>query len=130
MIAKLFPKEENFEVQLVYFLDLAGLGIRDIVKFENGYMIVAGPVASGGDFTLYTWDGYSQPQQYMKLNELNAEGIVDLGSYWLILSDDGKVKRADDEAHDGYRKCDRIRSKNASGGAHPNVYFRARKFPK
>ena len=80
------------------------------------------------DFALYTWDGYSQPEQFMKVNELNAEGIVDLDSYWLVLSDDGKIKRADKEASDGYRKCDRIRSKNSLGGAHPSVYFRARKF--
>jgi hypothetical protein len=93
-------------------------------------MIIAGPVASGGDFALYTWDGYSHPEQLMKLNELNAEGIVDLGSHWLILSDDGKVKRADDEARDGYRKCDRIRSKNSSGGEQPNVFFHAEKIQK
>ena len=93
-------------------------------------MIIAGPVASGGDFALYAWDGYSQPEQLMKLNELNAEGIVDMDSNWLLLSDDGKVAREDNEASDGYRKCDRIRSKNSSGGGHPSVFFHAEKIQK
>ena len=130
LVARIVPNEENFAVQQVYFLELADRGIRDIVNYGNQYLIIAGPVTSGGDFALYTWDGYSQPEQLMKLNELNAEGIVDMDSYWLILSDDGKVVREDNEASDSYRKCDRIRSKNSSGGAHPSVYFHARKISK
>jgi len=130
LVVRIVPYEENFAVQLVYFLDLADRGIRDIVNYGNGYIILAGPVASGGEFALYTWGGYSQPEQLMKLKELNAEGIVDMDSYWLIMSDDGKVIRADDEARDGYRKCDRIRSKNSSGGEHPSVFFHAEKIQK
>ena len=125
LVVRIAPMEESFTVQQVYYLDLADRGIRDIVKFGNGYIIVAGPVSSGGEFALYTWDGHSAPHKLMTLNTLNAEGLVDLGDYWLVLSDDGKVKRADDEASDGYRKCDRIRRKNNSGGEHPSVFFRA-----
>jgi hypothetical protein len=130
LVARIVPYEENFAVQQVYFLDLADRGIRDIINYGNQYLIIAGPVASGGDFSLYAWDGYSQPERLIKLNEMNAEGIVDLGSHWLLLSDDGKVVREDNEASDGYRKCDRIRSKNSSGGAHPGVFFHAEKVQK
>lgn len=130
IVARIARHEENFAVQQVYFLDLADRGIRDIVKSGNGYIVVAGPVVSGGDFALYTWDGISRPQQLMKLNNLNAEGIVDLTDYWLLLSDDGKVQRADDTAGDGYRKCDRIQSKNGPGVSHPGIFFRAEKISK
>ncbi|MEA1888815.1 MAG: DUF3616 domain-containing protein, partial [Pseudomonadota bacterium] len=130
LVVKLFPVQGMFEVQQAYLVDLGDRGIRDIVNYANGYMIIAGPVASAGEFALYTWDGNSRPEQLMKLSELNAEGIVDLDSYWLVLSDDGKVMRADDEASDGYRTCDRIRSKNSSGGEHPSVFFHARRISK
>jgi len=130
LVVKLLPVQGMFEVQEVNLLDLANRGIRDIVKYGNGYMIVAGPVVSAGEFVLYTWDGNSQPEQLIKLSELNAEGIVDLDSYWLVLSDDGKVIRADDEASGGYRTCDRIYSNNSSGGYHPGVFFHAEKILK
>ena len=130
LVVKLLPIQGMFEVVEVNLLDLANRGIRDIVDYENRYMIVAGSVASGGEFTLYIWDGHTQPEQAMKLNDLNAEGILDLGSHWLILSDDGKAIRADDEARGGYRMCDRIYSNNSLGGDHASVFFHARKIPK
>ena len=130
LVVKLSAVQGAFEVQEANLLDLADRGIRDIVDYGNGYMIIAGPVASGGEFALYTWDGYTQPVQVMKLNDLNAEGILDLGSHWLVLSDDGKVIRADDDASDGYRVCDRIYGKNSSGGEHPGVFFHAGKISK
>ena len=130
LVVKLLPVQGMFEVQEVNLLDLADRGIRDIVKYGNGYMIVAGPVAPAGEFALYTWDGYTRPVQAMNLNDLNAEGILDLGSHWLILSDDGKVMRADDEASGGYRTCDRIYSNNSLGGDHASVFFHAEKILK
>jgi len=42
----------------------------------------------------------------------NAEALVDIGRHWLVLSDDGKVKRSDESAADGVRSCDSIRRKN------------------
>ncbi|MFW2437993.1 MAG: DUF3616 domain-containing protein [Arenicellales bacterium] len=130
LVVKLFPVQGTFEVQEVNLLDLANRGIRDFVHYENRYMIVAGPVESGGEFALYIWDGQTQPEQTMKLNDLNAEGILDLGSHWLTLSDDGKAIRADNEARDGYRTCDRIYSNNSLGGDHASVFFHAEKILK
>ena len=130
LVVNLLPKGGTFEVQRVSLLDLGGRGVRDIVNDGTGYMIVAGPVGSGGKFALYAWNGADPPQQTMSLEGLNAEGILDLGSHWLILSDDGKMKRADDEADDGDRKCDKIRKKNSLGEAHPSVFFRAEMIPK
>ncbi len=47
-----------------------------------------------------------------------------------MLSDNGKDKRADEEADDGDRSCDKIRRKNSRGENHPNVFFEARKIAK
>ena len=126
IIVSLLPKDETFEVQRINLLSLDNRGIRDIANNGLEYMIVAGPVPSGGKFALYTWDGIGIPQLTTNLERLNAEGILDLGSHWLILSDDGKMKRADNEANDGERKCDKIRKKNSKGEAHPSVFFRTK----
>ncbi|MCK5359468.1 MAG: DUF3616 domain-containing protein, partial [Gammaproteobacteria bacterium] len=126
--ARIVPYEENFAVQQVYFLDLADRGIRDIVNIGNGYIILAGPVASGGEFSLYSWDGLSDLRPLMTLSNMNAEGLVNLDKNWLVLSDDGKVKRVDGEDSSGFRSCDRIRRKNSAGAEHPGVFFRAEKF--
>ena len=41
-----------------YFVNLGGLGIRDIAVVEDGFLLIAGPVGDGpGDFSLYRWDG-------------------------------------------------------------------------
>ncbi|MCH8012256.1 MAG: DUF3616 domain-containing protein [Candidatus Marinimicrobia bacterium] len=130
LVVNLLPKGDTFEVQSVSLLDLGNRGVRDIVNDGTGYMIVAGPVGSGGKFALYAWNGADPQKQTMSLEGLNAEGILDLGSHWLILSDDGKIKRVDYEADDGDRTCDNIRKKNSKGEAHPNVFFRATMIPK
>lgn len=45
------------EAELVY-VQLAGLGFRDITRVENGFLILAGPVGDGpGSFQIYFWDG-------------------------------------------------------------------------
>jgi hypothetical protein len=41
-----------------YFVNLGGLGIRDIASVLNGFLIIAGPVGDvPPDFRLYLWDG-------------------------------------------------------------------------
>lgn len=131
LVVNILPKGGTFEVQQVYLLDLGDRGIRDIVNDGSGYLIIAGRVTPGGRFAIYAWNGdATPPQQIMSVEDLNAESLLDLGSNWLVLSDDGKVNRADDDADDGKRQCDRIRRKNSLGETHPGVFFRARMIPK
>ena len=51
----------EFESPAIYelrFLDLGGLGIRDINRVEDGFLVLAGPVGNGpGDYELFLWDG-------------------------------------------------------------------------
>lgn len=126
LVISLLPTGDTFEVQKVSELDLGDRGVRDIVKNGSGFMIIAGPVSSGGEFSLYGWNGFTPPQQVKRLHGLNAEGILDFGDHWLILSDDGKVRRIANEASDRGWQCDRIRRKNKHGDTHPGVFFRAK----
>jgi hypothetical protein len=61
---------------------------------------------------------------------LNAEGLVDLDSHWLVTSDDGKMQRTVDESDDDRQRCDRIRQQHRLGEIHPGVFFRATMIPK
>lgn len=108
-------------------LDLNGRGIRDIVRHGNAYFILAGAVSNGGTAALYQWDGAAALRELsaIGIEALNPEALVRLDGGWLILSDDGKQKRADNDAKDGNRKCDKIRKKNPLHAAHENVYFRS-----
>lgn len=126
LVISLLPAGNTFEVQKVSELDLDDRGIRDIIHYDSGFMIIAGPVTSGGKFSLYDWNGLTAPQHINRLDGLNAEGIIDSGDYWLILSDDGKMKRTANEASDEHWTCDKIRSKNRHGDNHPAVFFRAK----
>lgn len=113
---------ETFKVQQLHELDLDNRGIRDIVRNDSHYVIIAGPVSPGGPFALYRWDGQNEPTQMDSepFDDLNLEAIVPLKRQWLVLSDDGKVKRPD---KDKKRKCDKIRKKR--GEKHKSVHFRA-----
>lgn len=78
-------------------LELNGLGIRDMVRQANRYLILAGSYKGGGKFRLYQWsgDGQDQPEQIKvsNLNEYNPEALV-VYSHTpdiQILSDDGTV---------------------------------------
>jgi hypothetical protein len=131
LLVNITPHGDTFEVQRVQQLDLQDRGVRALSNDGNGYLIIAGRVASGGRFDLYRWRGDATPVEHiLPLEELNAEGLVDLGSYWLVTSDDGKVQRASDEADDGRQRCDRIRKQHRLGEHHPGVFFRARMIPK
>ncbi len=42
----------------VRFINLGGLGIRDITRASDGFLIIAGPVGDGpGGFKLFHWNG-------------------------------------------------------------------------
>jgi hypothetical protein len=74
-------------------LDLGGRGVRDMIAFQGGYLLIAGPVADGGPFDLYRWsgrDGDSPRKVNADLGGLSPEGLVPLNSRSvLVLSDDG-----------------------------------------
>lgn len=130
MIVRIARKKDSFEVRSVDQLDLKNRGVRDLNWTGEQFLVLAGKVASGGPFGLYAWDGQAAPRELKTnaLEGLNAESLVQLNDEWLVLSDDGKVTREDEEAADGDRQCDKIRKKNSRGDKHPNVFFRARAF--
>jgi hypothetical protein len=50
-----FDEPEEYEVR---FVNLGGLGIRDITRASDAFLIIAGPVGDGpGGYKLYAWDG-------------------------------------------------------------------------
>lgn len=50
-----FNKPEDYKLR---YLDLDGLGIREMVKVKKGFLIIAGPSGGGrGEFLIYFWDG-------------------------------------------------------------------------
>jgi len=81
-------------------LDLGGRGVRSIERLEEGYLIVAGPVADQGDFALYRWIGSAgeepRPVTGITLGSLRPEALfVWPGSRRVqLLSDDGGVVTA------------------------------------
>ena len=54
----------------VHFLDLGGLGIRDIARVRRGFAVLAGPVSgANGPFRLYHWEARRQKTiQHPKLH--------------------------------------------------------------
>lgn len=77
-------------------LDLEGLGVRDMTRWNDRYFIVAGSPGPGGDFRLYEWDGTNaSPRLMSRIQEkgFSAEALVlfpDKGTNeMLLLSDDG-----------------------------------------
>lgn len=129
LLVELASKGESFVVRKVHQLDLNNRGIRGIIRDRGAYVIIAGPVSSRKSAALYRWDG-AAAQLATELGGFNAESLVDAGDHWLVLSDNGKDKRDDEEAGDGDRICDNIRKKNSRGENHPNVFFEARKIAK
>ena len=110
-------------------MSLSDRGVRDIVSSDNGYYLIAGTVKSGGEFSVFRWQLSGELVEVFAIpSGFNAEGLVNMGQYWLVLSDDGKVKRKDREASGGDRICDKIVRKNSTGHANKNVYFRGIKF--
>jgi Protein of unknown function (DUF3616) len=84
-------------------LDLGGLGIRDMVRWRNGFLIIAGDYRDGFDpdvraSKLFRWEGGDKPPVALnvKMDDLNPEAAVVFGqganSRLLLLSDDGSKK--------------------------------------
>lgn len=76
-------------------LDLNGLGVRDITFWEGNYIIIGGPIASGGPFKLFRWaGGNSKPValDQISLKHVHPEAIIiypDKGAREIqLLSDD------------------------------------------
>ena len=74
-------------------LDLGERGVRDMIAFQGGYLLIAGPVADGGPFDLYRWSGRSgnAPKKLSAdLAGLAPEALVPMNNRSvLVLSDDG-----------------------------------------
>lgn len=108
-------------------LDLGGRGIRSIERYDEGYLIVAGPwgdpTGDPYEFRLFTWSGnpdQSPQEMSADLSGLNPEGIVDVPGGMLsstsrvqIVSDNGTTqwylpfsdKECKDLPEENFRKC-------------------------
>lgn len=76
------------------FLDLDGLGIRDMTYSETHkmYFIIAGRADESADFGLYNWNGVSKPVLIQKLitkQNVNPEAVIVHGNKLQILNDEG-----------------------------------------
>jgi hypothetical protein len=86
-------------------LDLGGMAIRSMELVGSAYMIVAGPPADHGEFSLYRWSGdvNDKPVQLLHepFDEVRPEALFAIpGTRKVqILSDDGgpHVKTLDEE---------------------------------
>ena len=80
-------------------LDLEGLGVRDLARTEEGWLVLAGPPGEGGRMRLFLWPGGGEPARPLDvdLGELQPEALVgpvgDGGDLWVV-SDDG-TRRVD-----------------------------------
>lgn len=79
-------------------LNLGGLGIRSLTRWQDSYLIVAGSPADGGVSRLYEWSGPPSPPRWLSMVDfsgLNPEAIAVVpdahGTELLALSDDGTV---------------------------------------
>jgi len=117
LVVRLTEVRGRLTVAGVHALDLDDRGVRDIVRDDDSYLIVAGAPDAGGESALYRWDGEHAAIETASLGDFNAEAIVATEDGWLLLSDDGKTKREGDT-------CDKRRKKKP---AHPSVFFRGRR---
>jgi hypothetical protein len=83
-------------------LDLRDRGIRSLQRIGTEYLIVAGPVADEGAFSLYRWSGGErEPAVELKidLGDLRPEALFPVPGSSLVqlLSDDGGVRVAGQE---------------------------------
>ncbi len=80
-------------------LDLGGLGIRDIVRYGEHFLIIAGPPSGAKRFRLYEWaGGDASPcwRESVAFGDFTPEALIPLtnptGPPFLFLSDDGAVE--------------------------------------
>ena len=92
-------EDPNERKSLANGLDLGGFGFRDMVRWEDGFLLIAGaigdPMHGARSSQLYTWRGGADIPQPVSLSlaGLNPEALVpcsvDGEARLLILSDDG-----------------------------------------
>jgi hypothetical protein len=74
-------------------LDFGGRGIRDMVPWRAGYLIIAGAHDQTRDQQVFEWDGTGQPRLFGtdELSWMNAEALFvdEARGAVLVLSDDG-----------------------------------------
>ncbi|MBT9502636.1 MAG: DUF3616 domain-containing protein [Burkholderiaceae bacterium] len=78
-------------------LALRNRGVRSIERVANQFLIVAGPTADKGTFSLYHWSGKASEApklaQGLDLADLRPEALFDIGgSQVQLLSDDGGIE--------------------------------------
>jgi len=107
LIVQLALNNGEFELVDSYQLALENRGIRDLVLTDDGYLLIAGAVANGGLYSVFKWGVSGTLTKLLDLPEgFNAEALVDMGDYWLVMSDDGKVERPRNDKKD--TTCDKI----------------------
>ena len=117
LIIRLEKNADSFIARQFYQLDLGERGIRDIQSSGDGYMLIAGDVASGGVAALYYWQPGSKAKLLTHVDRsLNPEALIEYKDHWLILSDDGKQRRQSGDT------CDELADDEPT---HKQVYFRA-----
>lgn len=120
---------DSWQIKESILLDLKGKGIRDIIRTSDGYTLIAGDVAPGGTFLLYTLDKAHKPSRLATFdpNTLNPETLVALNRQLLVLNDDGSTLRAttsSDGVH-GYKTCKDLMGKNVDQASDDlSVFFR------
>lgn len=107
LIPLLNPKEIlNGDVRAKFgdpqFLNLGGLGVRDMTAWDGGFLIIGGDFVDGFQSDakpsrLFSWKPGTDPKDMgVNFHDLNPEAIVVIGSGYnakvLILSDDGKYR--------------------------------------
>ncbi|MFW8594706.1 DUF3616 domain-containing protein [Cribrihabitans neustonicus] len=122
LIAEIFPEDESWSVSSVSQLQLNDRGIRDMVWSNDGLIISSGPVSSNGSFSFFSWDGQGSPEPFgiPTNHDLHPEALVQVGSNWLVMSDDGSQARQSENGD--VKDCKDIFEE----GEVDNVFFRAR----
>ena len=83
-------------------LNLNGLGIRSMARYQEGYLIVAGSHSGEGASQLYQWDGQSSEATLKRVGMPgNPEGLAVVSNserdVVFALSDDGTTKVGNQE---------------------------------
>ncbi|MEM7361147.1 MAG: DUF3616 domain-containing protein [Pseudomonadota bacterium] len=122
--------DDQWQVESNALINLKDRGVRDMIRIDGGYLLIAGDVDSGGKFALYTLDMQLKPTKLKSLGkgELNPEALLALNDQLLVLSDDGSVKRKSDQ-DDDKKKCKTLLGKNVDQASdNSEVYFRGTVF--
>lgn len=103
-------------------LDLDDRGVRDLALTDDGFLLIAGGVAGGGRFSIYEWSVSETAKKLLDLPAgFNAESLVNMGSHWLVMSDDGKIERPRKKKDN--TTCDKI-FRNSPAENNESVFFR------